>query len=181
MIVWVNGAFGSGKTTLVRELHRQWPATLVFDPEQVGYVLREIVDVPTGNFQDLPLWRRQVAAMAVGLLEEYHRPLLVPMTLVEAAYLDEIIAAVGGITVRHFYLDVPRDVLVQRIESRTMTPDDPGRDADVRAWCVAQIERCRATTDRLPTGTVFLDGRQRVPELTATVLEHLGRAPSVRR
>ncbi|MCX4531438.1 hypothetical protein OHA79_37175 [Streptomyces sp. NBC_00841] len=25
MIVWANGAFGSGKTTLVAELHRRWP------------------------------------------------------------------------------------------------------------------------------------------------------------
>ncbi|MFI9587033.1 hypothetical protein ACIHCQ_35635 [Streptomyces sp. NPDC052236] len=33
MIVWVNGAFGSGKTTLVEELHRRWPAALVYDPE----------------------------------------------------------------------------------------------------------------------------------------------------
>jgi thymidylate kinase len=180
VIVWVNGAFGSGKTTLVHELHRRWPETLVFDPEQVGYVLREIVDVPTGNFQDLPLWRRQVAAMAVGLVEEYRRPLLVPMTLVEAAYLDEIVGG-AGITVQHFYLDVPRDVLVQRIDARTMTPDDPERDAHVRAWCVAQIERCRATTDRLPTGTVLLDGRHTVPELAAAALEHLARAPSVRR
>jgi hypothetical protein len=81
----------------------------------------------------------------------------------------------------HFYLDVPRDVLVQRIEGRTMTPDDPERDTGVRAWCVAQIERCRATTDRLPAGTVLLDGRRPAPELAAAVLEHLGRSPSVRR
>lgn len=51
MIVWVNGAFGSGKTTLTSELHRRWPEALVFDPEQIGYLLREIVKVPTGNFQ----------------------------------------------------------------------------------------------------------------------------------
>jgi hypothetical protein len=40
------------------------------------------VEVPTGDFQDLRLWRRQVADLAVGLVEEYHRPVLVPMTLV---------------------------------------------------------------------------------------------------
>jgi hypothetical protein len=94
VIVWVNGAFGSGKTTLTGELHRRWPEALVFDPEQIGYLLREIVKVPTGNFQDLPLWRRQAASMAVGLIEEYRRPLLVPMTLVETDYLDEIVATV---------------------------------------------------------------------------------------
>ena len=55
LIVWVNGAFGSGKSTLVDELRPQGPEALVHDPEMVGYVLREIVEVPTGDFQDLRL------------------------------------------------------------------------------------------------------------------------------
>lgn len=38
MIVWINGAFGAGKTTLVAELHSRWPDALVYDPEQVGGV-----------------------------------------------------------------------------------------------------------------------------------------------
>jgi hypothetical protein len=49
MIVWIDGAFGSGKTTLVAELHRQGPEALVFDAEQISYILREIVEVPTGT------------------------------------------------------------------------------------------------------------------------------------
>ncbi|WP_331744549.1 TmrB-like protein (plasmid) [Streptomyces sp. NBC_01136] len=44
MIVWVNSAFGSGKTTLVDELRPRWPEALVYDPEMVGYVLRALVD-----------------------------------------------------------------------------------------------------------------------------------------
>ncbi len=93
MIVWVNGAFGSGKTTLVEELRGRWPEALVFDPEMIGYVLREIVEVPTGDFQDQRLWRRQVAEFAVGLVEEYRRPVLAPMTLVNPAYVDEVSGA----------------------------------------------------------------------------------------
>ncbi|MBW5254627.1 TmrB-like protein [Streptomyces sp. P01-B04] len=87
VIVRVNGAFGSGKTTLVEELRRRWPEALVYDPETVGYVLREIVEVPTGDFQDLRLWRRQVVHLAVGLVEEYRKPVLVPMTLINAGYV----------------------------------------------------------------------------------------------
>jgi hypothetical protein len=103
VIVWVNGAFGSGKSTLVEELRPRWPEALVFDPEMIGYVLREIVEVPSGDFQDLRQWRRQVANMAAGLVEEYQQPLLVPMTLVNAAYLDEIFDALkaAGISVHH--------------------------------------------------------------------------------
>lgn len=178
MITWIDGAFGSGKTTLVAELHRRWPGALVFDAEHIGYVLREIVDVPTGNFQDLPLWRTQVAAMAIGLVEEYGRPLLVPMTLVEAGYAEEIFTAVRsrGIALQHVYLDVPGDELARRIGARVHAPGDPEREATVRAWGIAQIDRCAAARALLPRDTLVLDGRRPVAELAAEV-PALGQAP----
>jgi hypothetical protein len=82
-----------GKTTLVDELRTRWPEALAHDPEMVGYVLPGIVEVPTGDFQDLRLWRQEVASLAVGLVEEYHRPALVPMTLLDPAYAGEIFSA----------------------------------------------------------------------------------------
>ncbi|MFE3853846.1 hypothetical protein ACFXPN_22225 [Streptomyces griseorubiginosus] len=71
-----------------------------------GYVLREIVEVPNGDFQVLRLWRRQVAALAVGLVDEYRRPALVPMTLVHPGYLREIFGALrdSAVVVHHFFL-----------------------------------------------------------------------------
>jgi hypothetical protein len=175
VIVWVNGAFGSGKTTLVEELRTRWPEALVFDPEMVGYVLREIVEVPTGDFQDLPLWRRQVANLAVGLAEEYRRPLLVPMTLVNPGYLEEVFGALGnaGIVVHHFFLKVPPEELVRRIEGRVSFPDDPDKEERVRAWCTARIEVCTDAVDTLPGDTVFLDGGSPVRELADQVLSHI--------
>lgn len=176
MIVWVNGAFGSGKSTLVEELQPRWPEALVFDPEMVGYVLREIVEVPTGDFQDLRQWRRQVASMAAGLAEEYQRPVLVPMTLVNPAYLAEIFGEVkaAGIDVHHFFLKVPEEVLVQRIEGRSFTPNDPAKDEQVRAWCKSKIASCLAAVDALPQDTVFLDGELTPHELAEAVLGRVG-------
>ena len=40
MIVWINGAFASGKTTLVKELRSRRPNAVVFDPEHIGHMLR---------------------------------------------------------------------------------------------------------------------------------------------
>ncbi|MFK4104777.1 TmrB-like protein [Streptomyces sp. NPDC019531] len=176
MIVWVNGAFGSGKTTLVEELRPRWPEALVFDPETVGYVLREIVDVPTGDFQDLRLWRRQVAELAVGLVEEYRRPLLVPMTLVNPVYLGEIFGALQDedIFVHHFFLKVAPEVLVRRIDGRSFFPGDPAREERVRNWCKARIEACTDAVDSLPGDTVFLDGGSSPEELADQVLAHVG-------
>ena len=176
MIVWINGAFGSGKTTLVEELRPRLPESLVFDPEMVGYVLREIVEVPTGDFQDLRLWRRQVAELAVGLVEEYRRPLLVPMTLVHPGYLDEIFGALkdAGAVVHHFFLQVAPEVLERRIDERSFFPDDPAREERVRAWCKARIEPCTAAVGTLPGDTVFLDGGSSPGELAGQVLDHVG-------
>jgi hypothetical protein len=36
VIIWINGGFGAGKTTLPEELHRRLPDAVLFDPEDVG-------------------------------------------------------------------------------------------------------------------------------------------------
>ncbi|SMF77415.1 AAA domain-containing protein [Streptomyces sp. Amel2xC10] len=176
VIVWVNGAFGSGKSTLVDELRPRWPEALVYDPEMVGYVLREIVDVPTGDFQDLRLWRRQVANLAVGLVEEYQRPVLVPMTLVNPGYAEEIFGALkdAGTVVHHFFLKVSEEVLVKRIDGRSFTPDNPEQDERVRQWCKARIEPCTSAMNTLPSDTVFLNGELTPKELADDVLARVG-------
>jgi len=179
VIVWVNGAFGSGKSTLVDELRPRWPEALVYDPEMVGYVLREIVEVPTGDFQDLRLWRRQVADLAVGLVQEYQRPVLVPMTLVKPGYVGEIFGALkdAGVVAHHFFLKVSPEVLVERIDGRSFTPDDPAKDEQVRQWCKDRIGPCTAAVDTLPGDTVFLDGELPPQELADSVLAHVSAAP----
>ena len=59
MILWLNGAFGAGKTTVAHELARRLPGAFIYDPEEVGYFLRKnlpaAMDRP--DFQDIPLWR----------------------------------------------------------------------------------------------------------------------------
>ena len=72
MILWLNGAFGSGKTTAAYELNRRLPDSLVFDPESFGFCLFE--NIPEKyreqDFQDLPLWRetnRKMLEMLAGL------------------------------------------------------------------------------------------------------------------
>jgi adenylate kinase family enzyme len=46
MMIWINGAFGAGKTTLAEELHQRLPDALAFDPEYVGYILNRWVPAP---------------------------------------------------------------------------------------------------------------------------------------
>lgn len=175
MIVWVNGAFGSGKSTLVDELHRRRPEAVPFDPELIGQVLTESVQSPTGDFQDLRLWRHHVTNWAVSLVEEYRRPVLVPMTLIDPAYVDEIFGGFekAGVTLHHFFLKVSPDTLAKRIDNRSFHPDAPEQDARVRTWCKSRIEQCTAAAATLPGSTVFLDGESTVQALADEVMDRI--------
>jgi len=177
MIIWINGAFGGGKTTLAEELHRRLPDALPFDPEYVGYILIKWAPLAdTGDFQDIPLWRKLVAEFAVGLASDYGRPLIVPMTLVNPSYRDEIFSAISkaGHPLLHVFLDVPAAELRRRIESQVLAPDNPAVDAESRRFRLGNLDRCVAARDDLPADTLVLRGDRFSPaELAHQVLEAL--------
>lgn len=61
MIVWINGAFGSGKTQAAHELRRRCPGLLRADPELPGIGLHRMLPPDLrGDFQDFPAWRDAV-------------------------------------------------------------------------------------------------------------------------
>ena len=124
MIIWLNGGFGAGKTTLAAELHRRLPDAVVFDPEQVGSMLWKSLP-PGGDFQHLPSWRELVVATALTLRRHHAATLIVPMSLVRDAYRAEIL---GGLTgageeVLHVFLAADAGVLRER-RSDQLTPSE---------------------------------------------------------
>lgn len=174
MIVWINGAFGGGKTTLSEQLHRQLPAAMPFDPEYVGYLLTKWVPpADSGDFQDIPLWRKLVAEFAIGMHSEYDRDLIVPMTLVNTGYRGEIFGLIGkaGIPLLHVFLDVPADELRRRIDTQVLVPDNPDQDGQARAFRHANVDRCVAARAMLDPDTLILPGGEQTPsELAEAVL-----------
>jgi len=173
MLIWINGAFGAGKSTLAGELKSRLPDALDYDPEYVGYLLTKWVPAPASrDFQDLPLWRRMVAAFAVGLWEEYRRPLIVPMTLVNAAYRDEIFGALTAakVPLLHVFLDVPAEEVRRRIVEQVII-DGREQTSDGREFRLRNVDRCVAARADLPAGTLVLAGDKHTPaELADLVL-----------
>jgi thymidylate kinase len=166
MLVWINGAFGAGKTTLAAELKSRLPDALDYDPEYVGYLLTKWVPAPESrDFQDLPLWRRMVAEFALGLWEEYKRPLIVPMTLVNARYRDEIFTALrtAGVPMLHVFLEVPADELRRRIVEQEIIDGAP-QSEDSRRFRLGNVDRCVAARADLPPDTLVLDAHRHAPE-----------------
>ncbi|NUS08457.1 MAG: ATP/GTP-binding protein, partial [Nonomuraea sp.] len=100
-VVWINGAFGAGKTTTARELIELIPNSTLFDPEVIGAALTHLLPpkhlAEVGDYQDLPIWRRLVIDTAAAMLAELGGTLVVPMTLLRQEYRDEIF---GGLAAR---------------------------------------------------------------------------------
>jgi hypothetical protein len=178
VIIWLNGAFGAGKTTLSGRLEELVPDALVFDPEEIGFAVRNLVPPsPTGDFQDLPLWRSLTVHALKDVRRLYRRPLIVPMTLVNPAYVTEIHGALAeaGEHLVHVFLDVDRDVLRARITAQVLMPHDAARDQEAREWRLAQVDRCSAARELMPASTHVLDAGALDPEeLAAKVLEIAG-------
>jgi hypothetical protein len=82
MIIWLNGAFGAGKTTTADHLCERLPDSRVFDPETVGIMLRpNLIDRPVTDFQHWPPWRPLVVATAIELIRYTDQDLIAVQTI----------------------------------------------------------------------------------------------------
>lgn len=121
MLIWLNGAFGAGKTSVAFEMRSLHPDAIVFDPEELGFALRRgQTPSPTSNFQDDPLWRELVLVSLERLLARETSPIIAPMTLVNALYFEEIIGELRarGHEVHHFTLQASRETVLKRLRQR---------------------------------------------------------------
>ncbi|MFE9763162.1 NUDIX domain-containing protein [Streptomyces sp. NPDC005808] len=150
MIVWINGAFGAGKTTTARELIELIPNSTLFDPEVIGGTLPQLLPpkrlAEVGDFQDLPIWRRLVVDTAAALLAELGGVLVVPMTLLRQEYRDEIFGGLAArrIPVRHVLLAPAETILRKRIAGREVPLELPDGEIRVRQWSYDHIEPYRS-------------------------------------
>jgi 8-oxo-dGTP pyrophosphatase MutT (NUDIX family) len=167
-VVWINGAFGAGKTTTARELIELIPNSALFDPEVIGGALAHLLPpkrlAEVGDFQDLPIWRRLVVDTAAAMLAELGGTLVVPMTLLRQEYRDEIFGGLAArrIAVHHLLLAPAETILRERIAGREVPPDVPDGEIRTRQWSYDHIEPYRAalaswlTADAHPVDTSAL-------------------------
>lgn len=171
MIIWINGAFGAGKTTLAETLLSKLSDAMIYDPELVGTMVRQIVPPATSHdFQDLPIWRDVVSFCALRLCQRYRQSLIVPMTLVNPDYINEIFGAIkeSDETLLHIFLDVDTETLIRRIRAQVIKPEDTSQDEKIRAWRMAQIDRCVNSRNAMPKDTIFLDAAKLNPDMLAS-------------
>ena len=163
VIIWLNGGFGAGKTTLAAELHRRLANAVVYDPEDVGLMLWKWLP-PGGDFQHLPSWRELVVATALSLRRHHAETLIVPMSLIRDAYRAEILGALAdaGEDVLHVFLELDDGVLRERLNARVTHPGGTW-DQGARKLGMPGVDEMVAAAARQPTGTLMLRSDQLTP------------------
>ena len=165
MIIWINGAFGVGKTSVANVLHQRIAGSFLYDPENAGNFIRN--NLPESmwedDFQDYPLWRELNYQMLHKIALAYPKPIIVPMTIVNAMYYEETIARLqkDTIDVRHFVLRASEDTLMQRLLGRN---EKPG------GWCFQQVSRCVAAFEKDICGIPICTENKGVEDIATEIL-----------
>ncbi|NBJ70985.1 MULTISPECIES: AAA family ATPase [Clostridia] len=137
MIIWINGAFGSGKTQTSYELHRRIPDSFVYDPENMGFFIDKNIpaEIHKQNFQDYCSWRELNYTLLKNMEREYNGIIMVPMSIVNPHYFEEIIGRLRNdkVIVKHFVLWASKETLLKRLRSRGESKN---------SWGAKQIDRC---------------------------------------
>jgi predicted kinase len=174
VIIWLNGGFAAGKTTLAEELHRRLPDAVVYDPEDVGVMLWKWMR-PNDDFQDLPSWRELVVATALSLRRHHADTLIVPMSLIRDAYRAEILGSLAdaGEEILHVFLEADAGVLRERLKARVPIPDNPETGQSALEWALSRVDAAAAA--RQPSETLMLRSDRLTPaELADEVLAAAG-------
>ncbi|MFD3487263.1 NUDIX domain-containing protein [Streptomyces sp. NPDC058665] len=179
MIIWINGAFGAGKTSTARELIDMIPNSTLYDPGLIGSGLRELLPqkrlAEVSDYQDLPIWRRLVVDTAAALLADVGGVLVVPMTLLRQEYRDEIFGGLAArrIPVRHVLLTLDETILRGRIADRTReeaADEDPAGTERARQWAYEHIEPYGAALGWLMADALVVDTGGLTPAQSAAVV-----------
>ncbi|QHW33784.1 tunicamycin resistance protein [Paenibacillus rhizovicinus] len=142
MIIMINGAFGIGKTSVANKLWNSMMNSMIYDPEVVGYMLRNMIpeelrtpDERTDNFQDMELWKILVVQVAELLYKKYRKSLIVPMTIYNKDYFRYIYEGFKQIDPHtyHFCLIGSEETIGERLRNRGESEGN---------WCFQQIGKC---------------------------------------
>ena len=168
MIIWLNGPFGVGKTSLANLLHQEIPDSILYDPEHLGDFFQEILPkaVCPEDFQDYPIWRQTTVQIIRDLATKTGKVIIVPMTVFKKEYYQEIIeqGLREDIYVQHYILVAEKETILDRLGKRTQENNN---------WALKHLDNClQAFEDQIPGQKIDTDGLT-VDEIAEIVLKDL--------
>ena len=146
MIIWLNGPFGVGKTTLANLLHQEIPDSILYDPELLGDFFQENLPkaVCPEDFQDYPIWRQTTVQIIRDLATKTGQVIIVPMTVFKKEYCQEIIeqGLIEDMCVQHNILVAEKETILDRLDKRTQENNN---------WALKHLDNClQAFEDQIP-------------------------------
>ena len=168
MIIWLNGPFGVGKTTLANRLHQEIPDSILYDPENLGDFFQENLPkaVCPEDFQDYPIWRQTTVQIIRDLATKTGKVIIVPMTVFKKEYYQEIIeqGLREDMYVQHYILVAEKETILERLDKRTQENNN---------WALKHLDNClQAFEDQIP-GRKIDTGGLTVDKIAEIVLEVL--------
>lgn len=137
MIIWINGAFGAGKTQTAISLRHRLPNAFIYDPEKAGFYIRSNIpgSMQKPDFQQHKFWRTIVYEHLAYMAANTDDVIIVPMTITEPSYYEEIISRLRkeGHHVHHLVLAASEETLRGRLAKRGNKQN---------SWAAQQIQRC---------------------------------------
>lgn len=180
MIIMINGAFGVGKTTIASELVKDIENSMIFDPEEIGFMLRNILpqqtiqlEAKTGDFQDLELWKELTVQVAHSLLVKYKKNLIVPMTIRKPEYFLYIKDGFSKLDSQtyHFCLTASKETIYGRLRHRG---EEEGN------WCFQQTDKCLTAFNEYNFGEYIDTDHVAIPSVIAEIKNRIQAFPKMR-
>jgi adenylate kinase family enzyme len=86
-MIWINGPFGVGKTTVAKELQKLIPGSVIFDPEKLGYVLQRLTRCE--DFRELAIWE-WITLRMTHAISRSGREIIVPMSIASIEQMKRV-------------------------------------------------------------------------------------------
>ena len=170
MIIWIDGAYGVGKSTLAEKLHGLLPNSSIFDAENVGNAVRD--NMPQSvyyseTFEGYPLWFHVCNELLTELTDRFDGVVLVPMTLMRRESFARFAEPLKGqgIEIVHVLLESSKEVIHDRILAR-------GENED--CWCMRHIDDCLSAQQHFEDVIRVQSLGQTADELAKEVVQALG-------
>ena len=167
MVIWISGPYGVGKSTLAEYMQSKMKDALIFDAEEVGNAVRDnYPDHPYGFiFEDYELWGDFCYKLIKDIHENFHKNVIVPMTLLrQNSYRIIENLRKDGIDTHLVVLEADHQTVHDRILDRG---EKEG------CWCMENIDLSREGTAALPGIHVATDDKS-VVELYEWICNEIG-------
>ena len=143
MILFINGSFGVGKTTVGRILQQRIAGSVLFNPEWTGSILMRLPiklrGSGTDDFQDIDFWRKSLVR-GVKIFRSFIREtVIVPMAFCRKDYFDEVVSEIRRFDnqLRIFCLKASFENILKRLKKRG-EKIEYGEDN----WTIRKVKEC---------------------------------------